>query len=112
MGKAFLILCNRVGFNRTTGWLFWKMFFTILFRNPKALEPAVNLAAMFIHFQKQSHFIIDITNKEIEYIERFGEENYNQSVLDHDDDAKEYDRALSAMTSGSKEVFCSGSKTV
>ncbi|UCE19544.1 MAG: B12-binding domain-containing radical SAM protein [Gemmatimonadota bacterium] len=80
-GKAFLKLCRKVGFNRTTGWLYWKMFFTVLFKNPGALESAVNLAAMFIHFQKQSKFIIDLTLMEIEYITRFGEENYQESVF-------------------------------
>ena len=97
MSKAFFKLCKRVGFSRTTGRLFWKMFFTVLFRNPKAIEPAVNLAAMFIHFQKQSQFIIDVTNKEIEDIERFGEENYKRRVLDKDTYTKEYDRASTAM---------------
>lgn len=79
--KAFFKLCGEVGFNRTTGWLYWKMLFTVLFKNPRAIEAAVNLAAMFIHFYKQSQFIIDMTNKEIEYIDSNGEENYNRSRL-------------------------------
>jgi radical SAM superfamily enzyme YgiQ (UPF0313 family) len=78
---VFFKLCSKVGFNRTTGLLYWKMLFAVLFRNPRAIEPAINLAAMFIHFYKQSKFIIDLTNKEIEYIERLGEKNYNYSRL-------------------------------
>ena len=81
MVKGLFILCSKVGFNKTTGWLYWKMLFTVLFKNPRAIEPAINLAAMFIHLHKQSKFIIDLTNKEIKYIERLGEENYNQPRL-------------------------------
>jgi radical SAM superfamily enzyme YgiQ (UPF0313 family) len=81
MIKAFLKLCKKVGFNKTTGWLYWKMLVTIIFKNPKAVEATVNLAGMFIHFHKQSKFIIDLTNKEIKNIENFGENKYNQLML-------------------------------
>lgn len=67
--KTFLRLCAIIGFNRTTGLLFWKTLLTIGVKNPAAIEAAVNLAAMFIHFQKHSRFVIDLTNKEIESIE-------------------------------------------
>ena len=79
--KSFLKLCKKVGFNKTTGWFYWKMFFTVLLKNPKAIEAAVNLAAMFMHFNKQAGFIINLTNKEIDNIESFGEEKYNQSMI-------------------------------
>ncbi len=68
-GKAFLMLCRQAGFAKTTGWLYWKLLFTVLMKNPRAMEPAVNLAAMFIHFEKQSGFIIDRTTREIAHIE-------------------------------------------
>jgi radical SAM superfamily enzyme YgiQ (UPF0313 family) len=76
--KSFFKLCGKVGFNKTTGWLYWKTLLTVTFKNPRAIEAAVNLAAMFIHFHKQSKFIIDLTSKEIESIESCGEEKYNQ----------------------------------
>jgi len=79
MIKAFLKLCEKVEFNKTTRWLYWKMLFSILLKNPKGIEAGVNLAAMFIHFYKQSKFIIDLTNREIKGIEISGEEKYNQS---------------------------------
>lgn len=81
MIKAFLKLCTKVGFNKTTGWLYWKMLVIIIFKNPKAIEATVNLSAMFIHFHKQSEFIIDLTNKEIKNIEDYGESKYNQLML-------------------------------
>jgi hypothetical protein len=79
--KAFLKLCAKVGFNKTTGRLYWKTLLTVIFKNPRAIEATVNLAAMFIHFHHQSKFIVDLTNKEIESNKRCGEEKYNQLML-------------------------------
>jgi hypothetical protein len=56
------------------------MFFTVLLKNPRAIEPAVNLAAMFIHFQKQSRFIIDRITKEIESFEHPVDEDCAGSI--------------------------------
>jgi hypothetical protein len=70
--KILMILSRKVGFNKTTGWLYWKTLATIIIKNPKATEAAVNLAAMFIHFQKHTGFVIDLTNKEIESLEHIG----------------------------------------
>lgn len=79
--KAFLKLAKMVGFNKTTGWLYWKTLVTIIFKNPKAIEATVNLAAMFIHFQKQSKFIIDLTITEIKNIQKYGENKYHKVML-------------------------------
>ena len=81
MARSFLIICVKVGLNRTTGALFWRMFFTILYRNPKAIEPAVSFAAMFIHLSKHSQFIVDLTKRKIEHIEQLGEDKYNEMLL-------------------------------
>ncbi|RKY84893.1 B12-binding domain-containing radical SAM protein [candidate division KSB1 bacterium] len=78
IGKAFLKVCGKMGFNKITGWLYWKMIFTVLFKNPVAIEPAINLSAMFIHFYKQSKFIISLTIKKIRYLEKSKEEYYNK----------------------------------
>jgi radical SAM superfamily enzyme YgiQ (UPF0313 family) len=72
--QSFFKVCRKVGFNKQTGLLYWKMFFVILFRNPKGLEAAVNLAAMYIHFQKQKEYIIYSMNKMIEQIDDIGED--------------------------------------
>jgi hypothetical protein len=77
----FLKACGKVGFNQTTGRLYWKMFFTVLFKNPRAMEMAVTLAVLYMHFNRQSGSVIDVTNKKIKYIESIGEENFNQSML-------------------------------
>lgn len=76
--RSFKRIVAHEGFNRTTGKLFWKMFFTVLVKNPKSIEWGVSLAAMFIHFYKYSNFIIDLTNKQIDYLAKNGEDAYNQ----------------------------------
>jgi hypothetical protein len=79
--KVLLKVCIKVGLNKTTGWLYWKTLLTVLFKNPRGFEAAVNLAAMYIHFNKQSQFIIDLTNNEIKSIESSEKENYNQLMF-------------------------------
>ncbi len=79
--RSFSRIVRRVGCNRITGKLFWKMFFTVLLKNPKAIEWGVSLSAMFIHFYNHSDFIIDLTNQQIDDIDRYGEIMYNQNRL-------------------------------
>ena len=80
--KPLLKVCYKLGCNRTTGWFYWKMFLTVLFKNPKGIEAAIIMATMYIHFQKQSKFIIDLTKRKIDDIERYGEEDYVASLLE------------------------------
>jgi len=75
--RSFLRVCKVAGFSSKTGLLYWKMFFTVILRNPKGIEAAVNLAAMFIHFQKQKDYIISITKEMISDIENRGEKEFN-----------------------------------
>jgi radical SAM superfamily enzyme YgiQ (UPF0313 family) len=79
--RSFSRIVGQAGFNDITGKLFWKMFFTVLTKNPKALEWGISLTAMFIHFYKHSNFIINLTNEQIDYIDKFGEDIYNQNRL-------------------------------
>jgi radical SAM superfamily enzyme YgiQ (UPF0313 family) len=79
--RSFSRIVRQVGLNGITGKLFWKMFFTVLIKNPKAIEWGVSLSAMFIHFYKHSIFIIDLTNKQIDDINKYGEDIYNQNRL-------------------------------
>lgn len=79
--RSFLRIVRQVGFNGITGKFFWKMFFTVLLKNPKAIEWGISLSAMFIHFYKHSEFIINLTNKQIDNIDRYGEDTYNQNRL-------------------------------
>ena len=79
--RSFLRVCKKAGFSKATGKYYWRMFFTIIFRNPKGIEPAVNLAAMFIHFLKQKDYIVSVTNQIISGIENIGETAFNAKML-------------------------------
>lgn len=78
---SFLRVCKRAGFRKSTGMFYWKMFFTVLFRNPKGVEAAVNLAAMFIHFQKQKEYIVSAMNQSIAELEEIGEKAYYARMM-------------------------------
>jgi radical SAM superfamily enzyme YgiQ (UPF0313 family) len=92
--KAFLKLSVKVGFNKTTGWLYWKTLLTVIVKNLRAIEATVNLAAMFIHFHKMSKFIIDLTIKEIKNIESCGEERYNQLMFQKARNSNPHNKSL------------------
>jgi radical SAM superfamily enzyme YgiQ (UPF0313 family) len=79
--RSFLRVCKKAGFSKETGWFYWKMFFTVILHNPKGIEPAINLAAMFIHFRKQKDYIVSVTNKIISGIEQVGEDAFNAKML-------------------------------
>jgi radical SAM superfamily enzyme YgiQ (UPF0313 family) len=81
--RSFLRVCKRAGFSKATGLYYWKMFFTVIFRNPKGIEPAVNLAAMFIHFQKQKEYIVSAMSHSIAELEESGEDAYYDKMMGH-----------------------------
>jgi radical SAM superfamily enzyme YgiQ (UPF0313 family) len=81
MAGMFFKLCLRAGFNRATGWLYWKTLFIMLFKNPRALDRVLSLAALFLHYRKQMQVIIGVTNKKITAVSSIGEEQYNQMML-------------------------------
>ncbi|RKZ00082.1 MAG: B12-binding domain-containing radical SAM protein [Ignavibacteriae bacterium] len=95
--KALFKVCLKVGFNKTTGLLYWKTIWKVISRNPKGIEAAVNLAAMFIHFYKQSKFIVDLTNDEIRNIESCGEEKYYQSIFQENENSSSHEKSLKTM---------------
>lgn len=102
--KAFLKLCLIMGFNKTTGWLYWKMLLTVVSKNPRAIEAAVNLAAMYIHFYNQSKFIVDHTNKEIERIEVCAEKDRNQRIFQEEINSNTHKNVSCQSRSGRLEV--------
>ena len=79
--RSFLIVCRKAGFNSATGFYYWKMFFTLLFRNPKGIETAVNLAAMFIHFRKQKEYGVSQMKKRINELENTGEKAFYAKMM-------------------------------
>jgi hypothetical protein len=79
--RSFLRVCRIAGFNKKTGQLYWSMFFKVLFRNPKGIEAAINLAAMFIHFQKQKEYVVFQMNATIQEIENEGEASFYKRIM-------------------------------
>lgn len=77
MAWAFVNVSARLGFSRHTGLFYWLTLLQVLLRNPRALEAAVNLAAMYVHFGPQSRFVIRMLETKIAYVEQRGEERYN-----------------------------------
>ena len=59
------------------------MFFTVILRNPRGIEPAVNLAAMFIHFRKQKDYIVKLVGDNITHLEETGEDAFNEMMLNN-----------------------------
>lgn len=60
-GKEFLSLGTvmwRLGFGWGTGWYFWRNFFRILVTRPKNFKTAVDLMALFLHYRKQTLFVL------------------------------------------------------
>jgi radical SAM superfamily enzyme YgiQ (UPF0313 family) len=64
--RSFLRVSARLGFNGATGTLYWNMLFTVLWKNPRAVEAAVNLAAMYIHLRPQKDFAVGGLRRSLE----------------------------------------------
>jgi hypothetical protein len=79
--SAFLKLSIKAGFSPRTGLLYWLTLFRVLVRNPRAVEAAVNLAAMYVHFDTQSEFVIRTLEGKVADVESYGEERYNQLMI-------------------------------
>ena len=70
--RSFLRVSARLGLNVRTGALYRKMFFTVLLKNPRAVEAAVNLAAMYIHFARQKQYVVGELGRSLESMESSG----------------------------------------
>jgi len=81
LARSFVRLSAKAGFNRRTGWLYWRTLFLVLMRNPAAIEAAATLAALYLHFAKQSDYVIRVLEETAEHVRRVGEENYYSTVM-------------------------------
>jgi hypothetical protein len=61
--RALIRLIKRLGFWPSTAYYFWRNILVILLVRPSALEEVVNLMAMYIHFRKQSEYIIELMTR-------------------------------------------------
>ncbi|MHA1583773.1 MAG: B12-binding domain-containing radical SAM protein [Promethearchaeota archaeon] len=54
------------GIKPKVGYYFWRNLFKTLFIRPSSIEPLINVEAMFLHFTKQSKFIVKVMNERME----------------------------------------------
>ena len=78
---TFCKVSVKAGFNLRTGPLYWKTLFTVLAANPRATEAAISMAALYIHFGRQSEFVTRMVELKIADIEQSGEEDYNERMI-------------------------------
>jgi len=78
---AFLKVSARAGLNRHTGLLYWKTLLKVLFRNPRATETTVGMAALYVHFARQAEFVVRTIEEQVAAIETYGEENFNRLMM-------------------------------
>ena len=81
LGRAFVRLSLKAGFNLRTGRLYWKTLFLVLMRNPAAIDATASLAAMYLHFAKQSYYATGVLEKAARHVRRVGEERYNTMMV-------------------------------
>jgi radical SAM superfamily enzyme YgiQ (UPF0313 family) len=58
--KAFAKIIVLLGFRPSTAYLFWRNIAVMAVRRPGALEEVVNMMAMYIHFHKQTEYVIEL----------------------------------------------------
>jgi radical SAM superfamily enzyme YgiQ (UPF0313 family) len=81
MGLAFTKVCLKAGFNRRTWRLYWDLLFEVLKRNPRAIDAAVNLAAMYLHFARQSYYVVGALERAVVDVKAVGEEKFNETMV-------------------------------
>jgi len=81
LARAFVLLSLKAGTHHRTGRLYWKTLFLVLMRNRAALDAAASLAALYIHFAKQSFYVTGMLEKAARHVRRVGEERYNKMMV-------------------------------
>jgi hypothetical protein len=70
--RGFLRTSLRLGLRPSTAWPYWRNVGLLLVTRPRTLETVVSLMAMYLHFRKQSRFIVDamkarVRDEEVRY---------------------------------------------
>ncbi len=79
--RGFARVCRAAGFNRRYGLLYWKTLAQVLVKNPRAFDVAVNLAAMYLHFSRQSEYVVGALDAAAERVRVMGEDRYNEMMV-------------------------------
>jgi len=81
LARGFFRASAKAGFSRRSGLLYWKTLLRVLFKNPAALDVVVNLAAMYLHFARQSRYVVGTLEATADRVSAFGEDRYNAMML-------------------------------
>lgn len=65
--KSFAKLVFQLGVVRESRVPFWRMFFAVVFRNPKAIRHTMSLAALYIHLGPFKDFLVQTLSKQITF---------------------------------------------
>ena len=58
LALGFVRLSAKAGFSRQTGLLYWRALLRVLAKNPAAIDVVANMAAIYLHFAKQSRYVV------------------------------------------------------
>ncbi len=78
---SFIKLSSRAGINPHTAFYYWYTLLQVLVRNPGGVEAAADLAAMHLHFARQTDYVVRLLEERIVQLHQTGEEAYNQMML-------------------------------
>ncbi|UCE65037.1 MAG: DUF4070 domain-containing protein [Candidatus Zixiibacteriota bacterium] len=59
---SLLKLINKLGLKPSTFYYFWRNILVIMLTHPSSFEEVANLMAMYIHFRKQTRYIVKLMN--------------------------------------------------
>jgi len=62
---SLLRLIYRLGLRPATFYYFWRNMVAIIFTRPSSTEEVANLMAMYIHFRKQTKYIVKLMNRNV-----------------------------------------------
>jgi len=63
--RALALVAWRLGFARRTAWYFWRNVAVVLATRPGNFEASVHLMALFIHFDRQTRFVLDELDRKL-----------------------------------------------
>lgn len=88
LASAFLRVSARMSCDGRTRAPYWRALAGALWRNPRAVDVVVNMAAMYAHLAAQSEFAVRGVAQELAGVEAVGEEGYNRMMLDGADPSR------------------------
>jgi hypothetical protein len=81
LALSFLKVSVRAGFNRRSGLLYWRTLLQTLIRNPRAIEVVVSMAALYVHYSRQSEFVIHTLDDKVAHVESLAEDIFNRLMM-------------------------------